>query len=505
MKALYSSLLAAATIVGAVPAFAQNPAPAAAAAPAGTQCEIDQGRPQAVARATLSLTRAQAAMKGGDPTKDLKDIVASLNAPGFKNDNPVGRAFMLASAYVFLLEQPGIQPVSPRSAVGLTTDPSATIDLFAAADSAITIVENSSPACATYMASFRQQKPWLDVTNAAINALNAQKLDSAEIYARRSLTLDRKSPYAYTVLASVAKSRKNIPAMIEYSRQVITSAGEDTSYADVKERAQYELATMLSERAKTASAAEKKTLAKQAIDAWTPLVMSNDIVQGTVAVRNLQEMYIAAGDSLQIGKIYAPMIVDPSKYSEGALLQAGVVASQFKRPDDASLLFDAVVKANPYSRDALNNIAASLLQVGEADKATPYIDKLVALDPSNPDNYMLYAFTYVGKLKKKNDAKSTKLYNDSLVYWNTKAEKMPVKVSFTEFSRNSEGTTLAGTIENRSTTAKTYNLSVDFLGKNGEVLFTESQTVGPVAPKASKEFRLKSPKTGVYGYKYKAL
>jgi Putative Zn-dependent protease, contains TPR repeats len=319
------------------------------------------------------------------------------------------------------------------------------------------------------------------------------------------LTLDRKSPYADTVLASVAKSRKNIPAMIEYSRQVITTAGDDTAYADVKERAQYELASTLSERGKAASAAEKKTLARQAIDAWTPLALSSDIVQGTVAVRNLQELYIAAGDSLQIGKIYAPMIADPSKYSEGALLQAGVVASQFKRPDDASLLFDAVVKANPYSRDALNNIAASLLQVGEADKATPYIDKLVALDPSNPDNYMLYAFTYVGKLKKKSDAKTTKLYNDSLVYWNTKAEKMPVKVAFTEFSRNSEGTTLAGTIENRSTTAKTYNLAVDFLGKNGEVLFTETQTVGPVAPKSSKEFRLKSPKTGVYGYKYKAL
>jgi tetratricopeptide (TPR) repeat protein len=505
MKALYSSLFAAATIVGAVPAFAQNPAPSAAVAPAGPQCEIDQGRPQAVARATLSLTRAQAAMKGGDPTKDLRDIVASLNAPGFKNDNPVGRAFMLASAYVFLLEQPSIQPVSPRSAVGLTTDPSATIDLYAAADSAITIVENSSPACAAYMAPFRQQKPWLDATNAAINALNAQKLDSAEVYARRSLTLDRKSPYAYTVLASVAKARKNIPAMIEYSRQVITTAGEDTSYADVKERAQYELASTLSDRVKSASAAEKKTLAKQAIDAWTPLAASSDIVQGTVAVRNLQELYIAAGDSAQIGKIYAPMIADPSKYSEGALLQAGVVASQFKRPDDASLLFDAVVKANPYSRDALNNIAASLLQVGEADKATPYIDKLVALDPSNPDNYMLYAFTYVGKLKKKSDPKTTKMYNDSLVYWNTKAEKMPVKVAFTEFSRNSEGTTLAGTIENRSTTAKTYNLAVDFLGKNGEVLFTETQTVGPVAPKGSKEFRLKSTKTGVYGYKYKAL
>ena len=504
MKSLHYRFLTAATIVvGAAPVLAQTPATAPAASAA--TCEIDQNKPQALALATLSLTRASASSKSGDPTKDLKDVVARLNAPNFKNDNPVGRAFLLASAYVMLLEQPGIQAISPRSAVGLTTDPAGTIDLFAAADSAITIVENSSAGCAAYMAPFRQQKAWLDVTNAAINALNANKLDSAEIYAKRSLTLERKSPYAYTVLASVAKSKKNTPAVIEYSKQVIATAGDDTTYADVKERAQYELASSLSERVKTAPAAEKKALAREAIAAWTPLALSQDVIQGTIAVRNLEDMYIAAGDSAQIARIYASMLAEPAKYGEGALLQAGVIASEFKHPGDAALLFEAVIKKNPYSRDALNNIAASFLQANEIDRAIPYIDKLVSLDPNNPDNYMLYAFAYAGRLKNKVDAKTQKTYNDSLVYWNNKSEKMPVKVSFTEFSRNSEGTTLAGEIENRGATAKTYTMSVDFLGPAGEVLFTETATVGPVAPKAKKEFRIKNAKTGVAGYRYKPL
>jgi tetratricopeptide (TPR) repeat protein len=502
MKAFYK-LLAAATIVGALPAFAQQPA--AAPAPAGPTCEIEQGKPQQVARATLSLTRANAALKGGDPMKDLKDVVATLNAPNFKNDNPLGRAFLLASAYVLLLEQPGIEAISPRAAVGLTTDPAGTIDLFAAADSAITIVENSSAGCAAYMAPFRQQKAWLAVTNAAINALNANKLDSAEIYAKRSLTLEKKVPYAYTVLASVAKARKNYPAMIEYSKQVVATAGNDTTYADVKERAQYELATTLSDRAKAAPAAEKKAFAREAIAIWAPLAITQDNVQGTVAVRNLHELYIMAGDSTQIAKIYADMMADPSKYGEGSLLQAGVVASMFKRPDDAARLFDAVLKKNPYSRDALNNIAASMLQAGETDKAVPYIDKLIVLDPSNPDNYMLYAFAYAGKLKKKVDAKTQKTYNDSLVYWNSKSEKLPVKVTVNEFSRNSDGTTIGGEIENRSTAAKTYTFTVEFLGSNGEVLATETASIGPVAPKGKKEFKVKNAKTGVAGYRYKPL
>jgi tetratricopeptide (TPR) repeat protein len=444
-------------------------------------------------------------MKGGDPTKDLKDAIATLNAPNLKNENPVGRAFVLASAYVLLLEQPGIEAISPRSAVGITTNPTATIDLFAAADSAITIVENSSPGCAAYMAPFRQQKAWLGVTNAAINALNANKLDSAEIYAKRSLTLEKKVPYAYTVLASVAKARKNYPAMIEYSKQVVATAGDDTTYADVKERAQYELATTLSERAKAAPAAERKAFAKEAIAIWAPLAATQDVIQGTVAVRNLHELYILAGDSAQIGTIYADMIANPSKYGEGSLLQAGVVASQFKRPEDAAKIFDAVVKKNPYSRDALNNIAASMLQAGETDKAVPYVDKLVALDPSNPDNYMLYAFAYAGKLKKKVDAKTQKIYNDSLVYWNNKSEKLPVKVTVNEFSRNTDGTTVGGEIENRSTAAKTYTMTVEFLSTSGEVLATETASIGPVAPKGKKEFKIKSAKTGVAGYRYKPL
>ncbi len=501
MKVLSKSLFAAATIVVATPLFAQT----TAEAPAGPTCEIEQGKPQPVARAMLSLTKAQTAMKTGDASTELKSIVTLLTAPNLKNENPVGRAFMLASAYVFLLEQPGIAAVMPRGSVGIATDPTAPIDLFAAADSAISTVEQSSPACATYMAPFRQQKAWLNVTNAAINALNANQLDSAEVFANRSLRLDRTSPYPYTVLASVAKSRNNMPAAVEYSKKVVETSGVDSSYADVKERAIYEIASAQTAAAMKATGAEKARLAREATAAWAQLTESKDFIQSQAAVANLQKTYIAAGDSAQLGKIYAPMIAEPAKFSEGALLQAGVIASQFKRPDDAALLFEGVVARNPYSRDGLNNLAASYLQAGETVKAIPIIDKLVALDPSNPDNWMLYAFGYVGKLKGTKDAKLTKAYNDSLVFFNNKSEKMPVQVVFTEFSRNSEGTTLAGKIENRGTASKTYPLAIEFLGPNGEVLHSETANVGPVAPKASAEFRVKSTKTGVAGYRYKPL
>lgn len=495
--------------VFAAPLFAQKPPappPAAPVAATGPTCEIDNSKPQAVARATFSLARAQAVAKTGNPGRDLRDVVSGLNAPGYKNDNPLGRAYLLGQTYIVLLEQPDVTPVITRSAIGLQTDPSATIDLFAAADSMWNIVETSSPACALLGQSWRQQKPWLNVTNAAINALNANNLDSAEMLAKRALILDRNAPYAYSVLATVARNKKDYTTATQYWKKTLETAGTDTSFADVRERTLLDMANTTGAQIDAASPPQKKAQAREGITAWNAvLANSTDDLQRMAAVQQLAKLYVTAGDSLSIGKIYAPMIAEPARYGESTLMQAGVVASQFKRPDDAALLFQAVLARNPYQRDALNNLAASYIFLSEYDKVFPIVVRLTDVDPSNPDNWMLNAYSYAGLLKTNKTGKIAKQYTDSLVYYSGKADKLPVKVSFTEFSRNAEGTTLVGSIENRGTVARTFSLSIDFLDRAGQVLFTESVSVGPVAPKGSKEFRIKSAKGGVAGYRYKPI
>jgi hypothetical protein len=499
-----ASAAATTIVVFAAPTSAQQ----SAAQPSQQQltCEIDNGTPQGIARATFSMARAAEAAKRGSATKDLHDVISLASNPATQKANPVGSAYLLGQAYILMLQQPGVTPMGPRSALGLTTDPNATIDLFAAADSAWHIVEVTSPGCAAIAAQWRQQKPWLDVTNQAINALNAEKLDSAELYAKRSLLLSKSAPYAYSVLASVAKARKDYTSANQYWKQTLEAAGKDTGYTDVRERTLYDVAAATTIRAQAATGAEKKTLAREAISAWNALLAnSKDDQAGTTAIQNLQKMYVAAGDSMSIPRLYAAMVADPSKYGENTLLQAGIVASQAKRHDDAALLFGAVAARNPYSRDALNNLAASYIFVSSYPKVFPVVDKLIALDPSNPENWMLYAFSYAGMLKHTKGAALTKKYTDSLTFYNSKAEKLGVKVSFSEFSRASDMTTLRGKIENMSATSKTYSLVVDFLDRSGQVLFTETATVGPVPPKGSKEFSIISKKGGVAGFRYKPL
>jgi tetratricopeptide (TPR) repeat protein len=496
------------TILFASPAVAQNPAatPAAAPAAAGPTCEIDTGRPQAIARGTFSMARAQSAIKTGDPTRDLHDVMSVLSAPSLEKENPVGRAYLLGQAYILLLDRPGVTPITTRSSIGLTTNPTGTIDLFAAADSAWRIVEASSPGCATVGQQWRQQKPWLNVTNEAINALNSNKLDSAEYLAKRALILDRTAPYAYSVLASVAKSKKDYPTASEYWKKTLAAIGTDTTFNDVRDRTLYDIGSVSAARTDAATGAEKKALAREAIKAWSDLLArSTDDMQSTTAVLSLSRMYVAAGDSTSVPKLYAPMIAQPARFGENTLMQAGVVASQHKHPEDAATLFGAVLARNPYQRDALNNLAASYIFTNQYDKVFPIVTRLTDLDPSNPENWMLSAYSYAGLLKTTKPGKLNRQYTDSLVYYNGKADNMPVKFLVTEFSRTSDATTLVGTIENKSAAAKTYPLSVDFLDRAGQVLFTETVSVGPVPPKGTKEFTIKSAKGGVAGYKYKPL
>jgi len=473
------------------------------AAQNATSCDPTANTKGDIAKAQFSLTRAVSAAEKGNPTRDIQEVLRLVNNG---NDNPTARSYLRGQAYIIYLMQPNAQAVVQRGTLGMTTNPTATIDLYSAADSAFSIVEKALPECVPVIAQWRQQKPWLNALNGAINALNAGQLDSAETLAKRSLVLDRHAPYAYSVLGSIAQQRKNSAAATDYWKQALAAAGTDTVYADVRTKVLYEIASAGSDRADAATGAAKRAAAKEAIKPWQDYIAAanNDLLLAD-AIDNESRMYVDAGDSVSVPLVYAALLANPSKYGEISLVHAGVVATRNGHQVDALKLFDAALAKNPYSRDAINNLAATYIQNNEFPKAFPLIDRLVSLDPSNPDNQLLYAFAYQGLYKGTKDKKLQKIYTDSLVYFNNKSENMPVKLAVTEFTRRPDQTLLAGTIENRGTTPKTYTVNVEILDKAGTVISTETATVGPVAPKKSGTFKITSAKGGAFGYRYKPV
>ena len=495
MRVLLNRFAAALSIgvVAAAPLAAQNAA----------TCDPTANTKGDIAKAQFSMTRAISTVEKGTSTRDVQEVLRLVDNG---TDNPTARNYLRGEAYIIYLMQPNALPVAPRSALGMTNNPTGTIDVYVAADSAFSLVEKAAPECIPAIRQWRQQKPWLNTLNAAITALNAGQLDSAEILAKRSLLLDRKAPYAYSVLGSVAQSRKNAAAANDYWKQTLDAAGTDTVYADVRVKTLYEIASAGSDKADAATGAAKRAAAKESIKPWQDYiaVANNDLLLAD-AIDNVARMYIAAGDSVSIPAVYAPLLANPSKYGELTLVHAGVVATRNGHPADAVKLFDAALAQNPYSRDAINNLAATYIQNNEFPKAFPLIDKLITLDPSNPDNPLLYAFAYQGLYKGTKDKKLQKIYTDSLIFFNAKSENAPVKLAVTEFTRRPDQTMLGGTIENRGTAAKTYTVNVEFLDKTGTVVSTETATVGPVAPKKTEKFKITSTKGGVYGYRYKPL
>lgn len=499
------------------------------------ECNPNAVSTQALARATFSMQRAFQIIQAnqsilrldsadrvdslGNPliirsaVGDLQSAISALTGPPDKRDiganDSLGRAYYLGQAYILLLEQPGVKPIGQRGEYGIATDTEFTIDLLAAADTQFTKVEQGLPLCREEIAKWRQQQPWLDALNGAINAINNDEIDTAEALAKRSLVIDQTTPYAYSILGNVAKQRKDYDNAIAMFNKAIEIAdkSENPEFNDDRANAVYDIADVATTRAEGSSGPEKKRDVEAAIEAWNnffPIgTRDAQVARGVQVIRNLLR---SIDDTASLPKAYEKILEDPSHYGEAALLNAGLVATEAKEYEDAATLFSTVLEKNPNQRDALNNLAATYVNTKEYEKMLPLTDRLVSLDPNNENNWLLYAFAYTGLLQTtKEPASLVKSYTDSLVKYNSKAEQLPAQVSLTAFSHSPRETTLSGTITNKSKASKTYKLEVEFLDASGAVLGSRSVDVGPVAPDTSEPFTLTLPDQDAVAFRYKPL
>jgi tetratricopeptide (TPR) repeat protein len=486
-------------------------APYTARAQDAASCEPDQGSPQFVARAYLALSQAMAAInQDADPGTSLRETLRILSDPRARDRdrNLVGQQYTYGQTYILLLSSDTPEIVR-RGEIGLQTDPEQTIDLVLAADSMFKAVVAAHPECATMIGEWRQHRPWLNLVNNAINALNSDKPDSAGYYARRALILDDRAPYAYTVLAVLAQNANRSDEALGLFQQALERAARDTIYDDVRVKTMGDVARLLTERAETAPAAQRAALAREAITAYEAFLNESDVddIARGFGISQLASMYTLVGDSARMRNVYVKMLDNPQQYGERALLEAGVVATRANQMGDAVRLFAAVHATNPYQRDALYNLAAAYIGSDEHAKVFPVAENLTRLDPNNPDNYMLYAYAYSGLLNKTTDARLRQSYTDSLIKYNNLAEQMPVRVMVSEFTRLRESTRVGGTVENKGRTPRSYTVHVEILGSNGEVIATQETQVGPVGAGERSEFRVTFPTPGesVAGYRYRQL
>lgn len=477
----------------------------------------------------------QNAQKAGTPADAQKLLSSAVKmATTNKDASAPARAWALGRALSLWMSQPDIGYTAARGKLGFTANTDAVADLPTLIDSSFTVVEQAMPECEANTAAWRAQKSWLKMVNDAIELSNAGKTDTAVTLAKRSLVLYRKAPYAYMVLGQIAARSNDVAGALNYWDQTVQMA-QDTIYNDVRRSTLLNIAQASADAADSATvAATKATLYGKARDAYNALLADQGAKEfQQSAQQGLARLALAQGDTAALKATYKDQLANPSAYDYNALMQAAVTAANSEQVGDAIKLFEAAYQKNPQHRDVLYNLALLHIKAEQFEQANPIIQKLVTVDPSNGDDYRLYAFSYAGIAKRLNArardlgkrANATKVakvkkalidsatvvgdsipkITDLAVRYNNTADTLPVQVQFTEFNTIGSPIKLGGHITNKGKAEKTYAFVVEFVDVNGNVVDTQTANVGPVAPGAAGNFSLSTKAPNVVAFRYKPL
>ena len=487
---------------------AQQPAatPAASAAPKIPDCPIDVNTPKEVAIANLQRQKLINATNDAVATAAVRDAVRGLY-DSRAAANPLGRDWVLAQILVLAVDHGGDQRT--RGDLGLPgASKTDKIDMLVMIDSLMTIVEKGNPQCAPEAGEWRQYHPYSITVQAAYKALSAGQTGAADSLARRALIVYRNGVQPYDILWRTAKTKGDEAATLKYLQLTAEKLSGDTINAAVRSNLLYNLGRVNQEYAEKTTDPAKKAEYYRASAKWylTQLTENPSSDETSFSLSGISNAAAMLKDStLNLGALKVVMAT-PEKYDEMTLAQAGVIATRAQNQVDAVKLFGAASKLNPYSRDYLYNVAATLYDAKQPAEMIPVVRKLLLLDPGNPDNLMLYAYAYNGLSKAEKDPAKKKMLLDSMVFYNKTSDEMPQKVTYVELGRLKDRTLLKGQVENRTKVARTVTLDFEFLDKNGAVMGTKQTTiVGPIAPGATKDFSLEFPMGGVYGVRYAPL
>jgi tetratricopeptide (TPR) repeat protein len=501
----YASLALTLLVAAAVPALAQ-----------GDTC-VDYNKPGQVKDANKAVTTSEVIGKPEDKRKAfIRAVTLLTKEPEKVRVNQAAANLVLGRALIDLATLPDMPAKVRRGDVGFTMDPDATIDLLATADSLLDAVEAQNPACKAETETWRRA-PYSTLVNDAVNAYNAQQIDSAEALVRRSLMIYDDYPVAYfgyNILGNIQQAKDDMPAAISSFKKVAELMKGDTSVVAERKTTMILVAQLMidqSEKQDSAARASSMNEVVTYLQEYLKEFPGDMKAQSAIATAQLK-----SGDVTAARRLFDEMLANPDKYTDLNLLEAGVGAARANQNAMAAQLFEAGLKKNPYSRDGLFNLATvySDTTLGKINQMPEVLKRLNEVDPENPDNAQLAALYWQarartlrapaeGKDLPDPAAVAFKAANDSLLFYYERFQNAKTKVTFNLFSHDEGRHVLAGAIENRGDEEKSYTLKFEFMDAAGKVVDTREVAVEGVRGKSSKPFRVElTDKPGVAAFKY---
>ena len=482
-------------------------APAGTLAAQGAQapaCPVETLQPQPVGIAYLQRTKVVQAKTPDEAAKAIRDAMKGLFDPK-AGSNVQGRDYLLGQFYILAAEYGDVQT---RGNLGMPGDKAANVDLISGADSLFQMTEKAQPTCAAEIAQWREFKPYQTLVQAAYKAVAAGNVDSADKMVKRAQLLSKSSPQTYDILWRIAQKRGDEKGMVTNLQAAIDKLASDTANASVRSNFLFNLGRIQQEAGDKKAGAEKSATYKNAAKAYMDVIKEYPgSMEAPFAVSALSNLSMITSDTAMGLAVVEAIKSAPGKFSDMALASAGVLATRSNKTADAVTMFEAATKQNPYSRDYLYNLAAMMYEAKRSSEMMPIVQRLVAIDPSNSENIMLFAFAFKGLSDNEKDAAAKKKLIDSVAAYSKLADDMNAvhKVVYTEMDRGAEQTTVRGQVENHGKTAKSYTLEFELVGKDGAVLGKQSVSVPNVAAGGMGDFLLEAKVGGVLGVRYAAL
>lgn len=362
----------------------------------------------------------------------------------------------------------------------------------AGADSAFTRAQTLSPDCEVDITAYRQNG-WAALATRGIEAQRAGQSDSAMYYFRGASALYQDLPHVYENMGVIfANADLNDSAAI-YFGKAAEVAKRDTSLVDNRNSATLNYAMVLQRGGKSAEAIP---VLKEYLS-WIP--------GDTDARKSLAFAYRQAGMADSADALEKAIVEEFSKMNLDSLttqdlMAVGVSMFNNQQYDRAAEVFGRLAVRNPWSRDAVYNLANTQLALKQWDKLAETGKQLVAIEPLNEDSYRLMGQAY-RELKQQ----------DAVLKAAEALVSLPVNLDVTEFVMRPDGARLTAAATGRSATDALgknlkpvpVNLVVEFVTETGAVVGSQEVAVPALEPGAPHQIRAEVKGQGIQGWRYK--
>lgn len=358
------------------------------------------------------------------------------------------------------------------------------------ADSAFTKAAQLVPECGEDIKSWRQ-RAWLPLMNPATEFVRDGNVDSAMVLFRLASVISRSMPQGYYNMGVLYANTGQTDSAIAYFRRAQELAATDArQFTRDRNAATFNLAAMLQRNNRHEEAVVELTKYVE----WDP----NDID----AKRALATSLRAVGRADQAAVIDREVLAAAQAsgdMSTGDMMSMGITFFNDKKYAEAADAFRQVLVKEPWSRDALYNLANAYYALEQGPQLVDAAGKLLHQDPLSEDSRKLLAQGY------RLTADTTRLIEAV-----TELLAMPTTVTITSFNGTATGATLGGTAAGKQAERDGSEVApaarilvVEFLDAEGTVITSAEVAIPALQPGVQFEWKAEGQGQAIVGWRYR--